>query len=64
MSFSIAALIGDAIVTLTAASALPIVITPGLNVGLFLLTVVMCVGSAFAAIVQVTRIDPAMVFTR
>jgi putative ABC transport system permease protein len=43
---------------------LPIVITPGLNFGLFLLTVVMCIGSAFAAIVQVTRIDPAIVFTR
>jgi hypothetical protein len=29
-----------------------------------LLTVVMCVGSSVAAIVQVTRIDPAMVFAR
>jgi putative ABC transport system permease protein len=38
--------------------------TPGLTVGLFVLTVVMCVLSAIAAIVQVTRIDPAMVFTR
>jgi putative ABC transport system permease protein len=28
------------------------------------LTVIMCVVSAVAAIVQVTRIDPAMVFTR
>ena len=64
IGFSIAALIGDAIVQLTAATALPIVITPGLIVGLFLLTVVMCIGSAIAAIVQVTRIDPAMVFTR
>ena len=35
IGFSIAALIGDAIVKLTAATALPIVITPGLNVGLF-----------------------------
>ena len=64
IGFSIAALIGDAIVRLTAATALPIVITPGLIVGLFLLTVVMCVASAIAAIIQVTRIDPAMVFTR
>jgi putative ABC transport system permease protein len=64
IGFSIAALVGDAIVKLTSATALPIVITPGLNVGLFLLTVVMCVGSAFAAIVQVTRIDPVIVFTR
>jgi putative ABC transport system permease protein len=64
IGFSIAAFIGAAIVRLTAATALPILITPGLTVGLFLLTVVMCVGSAIAAIIQVTRIDPAMVFTR
>ena len=49
---------------MTAESALPIVMTPGLTVILFALTVVMCVVSAIAAIVQVTRIDPAMVFTR
>jgi putative ABC transport system permease protein len=47
----------------TAGAAL-IVMTPGLTLGLFLLTVAMCVVSAIAAIVQVTRIDPAMVFTR
>jgi putative ABC transport system permease protein len=64
IGFSIAALIGDAVVRLTAATALPIVITPGLIAGLFLLTLVMCIGSSIAAIVQVTRIDPAMVFTR
>jgi putative ABC transport system permease protein len=64
IGFSIAALIGDVIVRMTAASALPIVITPGLTVGLLLLTIIMCVGSSIAAIVQVTRIDPAMVFTR
>jgi putative ABC transport system permease protein len=64
IGFSIAALVGEAVVRLTEATALPIVITPALLVGLFLLTVVMCVGSAITAIVQVTRIDPAMVFTR
>jgi putative ABC transport system permease protein len=64
VGFSIAALIGAVIVHLTAATALPIVITPGLIAGLFSLTVVMCVTSAIAAIVQVTRIDPATVFTR
>ena len=64
IGYSIAALIGDAVVRLTAATALPIVITPGLIAGLFLLTLVMCIGSSIAAIVQVTRIDPAMVFTR
>jgi putative ABC transport system permease protein len=64
IGFAIAALIGDAVVQLTAGTALPIVITHGLIAGLFLLTVVMCVVSSIAAIVQVTRIDPAMVFTR
>ena len=38
--------------------------TPGLTRRPVLLTVVMCVVSAIAAIVQVMRIDPAMVFTR
>jgi putative ABC transport system permease protein len=64
IGFSIAALVSDGVVRLTAATALPIVITPGLIGGLFLLTIVMCIGSSIAAIVQVTRIDPAMVFTR
>jgi putative ABC transport system permease protein len=64
IGFSIAALVSDLVVRLTAATALPIVITPGLIGGLFLLTLIMCIGSSIAAIVQVTRIDPAMVFTR
>ena len=64
IGFSIAALVGDAIVRLTQGTALPILITPALLVGLFLLTLAMCIGSSIAAIVQVTRIDPVMVFTR
>ncbi|MDR3464497.1 MAG: ABC transporter permease [Xanthobacteraceae bacterium] len=64
IGFSIAALIGWAIVRLTAETALPILITPGLIAGLFSLTIVMCIASAIAAIVQVTRIDPATAFTR
>jgi putative ABC transport system permease protein len=64
IGFSLAALVGWAVVRATAASALPIVITPELGAGLFLLTVVMCVVSAVAAIMKVTRIDPAQVFTR
>jgi putative ABC transport system permease protein len=64
IGFSIAALIGYVIVRLTETTALPIVITPALFLGLFLLTIVMCIGSSLAAIAQVTRIDPAMVFTR
>jgi putative ABC transport system permease protein len=64
IGFGIAALIGLVIVEATAGTALPIVMTPGLTLVLFSLTVVMCVVSAIAAIVQVTRIDPAMVFTK
>jgi putative ABC transport system permease protein len=64
IGFTLAALAGEAVVRLTEGTALPIVITPGLIVGLFVLTLVMCVASSVAAIVQVTRIDPATVFTR
>ena len=63
-TFGLAYLIGLLVVRMTASGALPIVITPGLTMALFLLTVVMCVVSAIAAIMKVTRIDPAMVFTR
>ena len=45
-------------------TALPIVMTPGLAAGLFILTVFMCAISAMAAIMKVTKIDPAMVFSR
>jgi putative ABC transport system permease protein len=64
IGYSGAAIIGAIVVKATAESALPIVMTPALTVGLFLLTVAMCVASAIAAIVQVMRIDPALVFTR
>jgi len=64
IGFCIAAGIGLTVVNATAESALPIIMTPGMSVGLFLLTVVMCVLSAISAIVQVMRIDPAVVFTR
>jgi putative ABC transport system permease protein len=64
IGFSIAAAIGLVIVDMTAESALPILMTPGLTIGLFALTVFMCVISAISAIIKVMRIDPAMVFTR
>jgi putative ABC transport system permease protein len=38
--------------------------TPQLTLGLFVLTLAMCVLSALGAIAKVMRIDPAMVFTR
>jgi putative ABC transport system permease protein len=64
IGFCGAAGIGAIVVRMTAESALPIVVTPALTVGLLVLTVVMCVASAIAAIAQVMRIDPALVFTR
>ena len=62
IGFFLAACTGLIIVKSTAETALPIVMTPELTLGLFLLTVVMCVASAIAAIVQVLRIDPAVAF--
>jgi putative ABC transport system permease protein len=62
IGYGVAGLIDLAVLRYTADSALPIVITPLLSVGLFVLTVIMCVVSALSAIVQVTRIDPARVF--
>jgi putative ABC transport system permease protein len=64
IGFGIAALAGWAVVDATAETALPVMMTPLLMISLFALTVAMCVLSALAAIVQVTRIDPVMVFTR
>ncbi|MBU1210294.1 MAG: ABC transporter permease [Alphaproteobacteria bacterium] len=43
---------------------LPIVMTPQLAAGLFTVTVFMCAISAVSAIVKVTKIDPATVFSR
>jgi putative ABC transport system permease protein len=64
VGFCLAALIGGAIVLLTQDSALPIMMTPFLVGVLFALTVAMCVASAIAAIMQVMRVDPAIVFSR
>jgi putative ABC transport system permease protein len=62
IGFALAASIGLIVVEMTAKTALPIVMTPDLTAGLFLLTVVMCIASSLAAVVQVMRIDPARVF--
>jgi putative ABC transport system permease protein len=64
IGFAGAAGIGAIVVAMTAESALPVIVTPALSVALFVLTVIMCVASAIAAIMQVMRIDPALVFTR
>jgi putative ABC transport system permease protein len=52
------------IVLASQGSALPIVMTPQLAFGLFALTLFMCAISALSAIVKVTKIDPATVFSR
>ena len=62
VGFGVAAGIGLIVVAATANTALPIVMTPELTSGLFVLTVLMCVVSAIAAIAQVLRIDPAVAF--
>jgi len=64
IGFSLAACISLIVVYETADTALPIVMTPQLTVGLFLITLLMCIASALSAIVKVTRIDPASAFTR
>lgn len=45
-------------------SPLPLVMTPGLAFWLFVLTLFMCAISAVSAIIKVTKIDPATVFSR
>lgn len=64
IGFGVAAVVGAAVVQATAASALPIVITSNLVIGVFGLTVVMCIASAVAAILRVVRMDPVMVMSR
>lgn len=45
-----------------AAKGIMILVTPGMAGGIFVLTIVMCVGSALFAVQKVTRVDPAIVF--
>jgi len=52
------------VVALSERTPLPIIMTPGLAVSLLLLTLFMCAVSAISAIVKVTKIDPAMVFSK
>ncbi len=52
------------VVAFSGQTALPILMTPGLALFLFAITLGMCAVSAVSAIVKVTKIDPAMVFSR
>ena len=64
IGYCLGMLIAVSIVLLSTDSKLPIVMTPGLATGLLALTLFMCAISAFSAIIKVTRIDPAVVFSR
>jgi putative ABC transport system permease protein len=64
IGFALAALIAYGVVWATKGSALPIVITPGIVAGLFVLTVLMCIAAGIAAILRVMHVDPATAFTR
>ncbi len=52
------------VVLASQSTPLPIVMTPMLALGLFSVTLFMCAISAISAIVKVTKIDPATVFSR
>jgi putative ABC transport system permease protein len=64
IGFAVAAIIGQGIVAFTASTALQVVITPVLLIMLFVLTVLMCVGSASAAIARVLHTDPVTVMAQ
>jgi putative ABC transport system permease protein len=64
IGYALGMIIAMTIIYFSQNTALPIIMTPGLAAGLLALTVFMCAISALAAIMKVTRIDPAMVFAR
>ena len=64
IGFCIAGAVGFAVAQVTADTALPVVMTPGLTLALFVITILMCAASAVSAILEVMHIDPAMVFSR
>lgn len=64
IGYALGMVIALTVVVLSTHTALPIIMTPGLAISLFLLTLFMCAVSAVSAIMKVTKIDPAMVFSR
>jgi putative ABC transport system permease protein len=64
IGFLVALAISTGVAKMTADAALPVVMTPGLTVGLFALTVIMCVVSGFSSIIKVMRVDPVTVFAQ
>ena len=64
LGYSLGMIIALVIVYAAQGSALPIMMTPTLAIGLLALTLAMCALSAVSAIFKVTKIDPVTVFTR
>ncbi len=64
IGFLVALAISTTVANMTADAALPVVMTPGLTIGLFALTVIMCVLSGFSSIIKVMRVDPVTVFAQ
>lgn len=64
LGYVLGMLLAGVIVWASQATPLPILMTPQLALGLFTVTVFMCAISAVSAIVKVTKIDPATVFSR
>ncbi len=64
VGYALGMIIALAVTYASQATPLPIVMSPLLATGLFTLTVFMCAISAISAIVKVTKIDPATVFSR
>lgn len=64
MGYVLGMVIALLILYLSRNSSLPLVMTPSLAFWLFALTLFMCAISALSAIVKVTKIDPATVFSR
>jgi putative ABC transport system permease protein len=64
LGYLLGMLISLGVLYLSRNSPLPLVMTPGLAIGLFALTLGMCAISAVSAIIKVTKIDPATVFSR
>jgi putative ABC transport system permease protein len=64
IGYSLGMIIALIIVWMSQRSPLPIVMTPTLAFWLLALTLFMCAVSAISAILKVTKIDPAIVFSR
>lgn len=64
LGYALGMIIALTVVYFSEHTALPIIMTPGLALALFIITLAMCAISAVSAIMKVTKLDPAMVFSR